>query len=162
MALITDLDKNEPWIICPRLKHKFRVKVESSALTEDEELALRVQTIRINTTITSNPLYELTEKVNHSGLHYVQTWEIEAPITGGVDKALLELYKTGIRFDVHVEELDGDDTILFKTIYKDCAIDKVTYDLDYAISEACKYVVTFSTLNAEQEYINLKKTKQSN
>ena len=155
MALIKDLAVSESqtnsYILQPRLKHKYRVCVNSEALTADEQDRLQFQTISIDTSVTTNPMACLLED-KRWGLHYTQEWVLETEISNKLDKAVFKLFERDVTFDMTVEQLDGDATVLFSTKYTGCNVSEIKSGLNYSVSEACRYTVTFETLNAENDY----------
>ena len=151
MALVSDLGVDGNGIYQPKLQHKFRITATSDALTKDDTVQLRVQAIKIRSKTSIDMVSRLLSKDSDAVSHTLK-WTVESDILSKTDKAVWKLCKDGVKFDVLVQYLDGDDTSLLETTYYDCEVDNVTTKLDYAVSETVKYKITFNSPKAEHHY----------
>ena len=144
MALITGFGEDDNTsrmasigVYMPMLKNKWRIGTVS-ILDEDETGVVTLQAISMKYKFNAPTpkAFGFMEKNLHD-LKLV----IEEPITGKVAPIVKKLMTA--KFDITILSLDGDTTPLKTTTFKGCTGVSYDYDLDYAISETCKYPLNF-------------------
>jgi hypothetical protein len=146
MALIVDLGNEVGGIVMPMTQNKWMFK-ECTGLDEEDTNVLRWQLVKCKFVYTSNLM------ASRFGLESLDSHKlvlhIEEPVTNKVAPIIAKLMQLSDPFDIVVDQLNGDTTVLKSTTYRNCQAKSYHHVLDYASSLPCVYPVTFSVGSVE-------------
>ncbi len=133
-------------ILQPAGKNKFRLS-GCSLFTKDELFPLVNQFLSMKFKYNKS----ITEKWDSFKIQHELELIFEEPMACVVFSNSLEKLVNHEDFEILIDNLDSNDMTTKTTIYRGCSVITYRYDLDYAKSESCKYVLSLLVNNVERK-----------
>ena len=136
MAEITDFGVTAAGILQPHLKSRYMI-AELEGVDEKTMEGLRLQTV------------SFSYKEDRFTTKSICEWILEDDVSGNAAKAMDNLNRHEF---LKVALLNGNGKVLRYIIVKEMKLLTVDYELDYALSDACKFIMKWSAKNVYNEY----------
>lgn len=146
MAQITDIGCGTltTGIVMPLLKSRWRIKAVAD-LSGDDLRLLVMQSISFKFKFAAASKFGFD-------LPHTAKWTLEEPICGNMGEVVQYLATLVDGFDIVIEHLGGDATVLKTSTYKGVTVQSYETDLDYAASATSKFPLELLINKVEYTY----------